>query len=109
MSDKTFFGCIDHRNAKFQGSIKDGQPNGLGIALNQDCIFALSNWKQDQLSGPSFIVFSNRDYFYGKVKNRQPDGVCVYVKASGKAIFYVNFDNRSPQKIAILDESGLLT
>jgi hypothetical protein len=35
MSTKTFFGCIDLRNAKFQGSIKNDLPDGLGIAINQ--------------------------------------------------------------------------
>jgi hypothetical protein len=34
MTEKSYFGCIDLRNAKFQGSIRDGQPDGLGLLLD---------------------------------------------------------------------------
>lgn len=47
MSEKTFFGCIDARNAKFQGSIKDRLPNGIGILLNQQFQLTIASWNND--------------------------------------------------------------
>lgn len=34
MSDKTYFGCLDFRNAKFQGSIRENTMHGIGIVLD---------------------------------------------------------------------------
>lgn len=31
MSEKTFFASTDYRNAKYQGAIKDGLPDGLAL------------------------------------------------------------------------------
>lgn len=47
MSEKTFFGCIDARNAKFQGYIKDRLPNGIGILLNQQFQLIIASWNND--------------------------------------------------------------
>jgi hypothetical protein len=71
MSEKTFFGCIDMRNAKFQGSIRNSTPDGLGIALNQDFLLALTNWKNEEPYGPSVIVFPSRNYLFGSIKNKK--------------------------------------
>jgi hypothetical protein len=34
MSALNYFGCLDFRNAKFQGSIKDNSIDGIGIFLD---------------------------------------------------------------------------
>jgi hypothetical protein len=34
MSEKTYFGCMDFRNAKIQGSIRDSLLEGIGIVLD---------------------------------------------------------------------------
>ena len=104
MMEKTFFGCIDMRNAKFQGSIRDGVPDGLGFVFDSQHLFAFSNWKIDVPYGPSLIVFPNRDYFYGKIKNRKPQQLCVYTKASGVAYIF-KFVNGVSEKIAYIDDN----
>ena len=71
MSEKTIFGCIDMRNAKFQGSIKNNTPNGLGIALNLDFLMALTTWNGEQPFGPSVVIFPSRNYLFGTIKNNK--------------------------------------
>jgi len=71
MSENTYFGFLDFRNAKFQGSIRDGDMDGIGIILDHYYLFALTNWKGSQPYGPTLVVFPNRDYFYGKIKNKK--------------------------------------
>jgi len=34
MSEKTFFGTIDFRNAKYQGAIKNGVADGLALLFD---------------------------------------------------------------------------
>lgn len=80
MSTKSFFGSIDFRNAKYMGSIKDNECNGIGITLDHMFIFSLTNWNNRLPYGPTFIVFPNREYLYGHIKNRQLNGICGYIK-----------------------------
>jgi len=34
MKEKTFLGCFDYRNAKYQGNIVDNSFEGLGILMD---------------------------------------------------------------------------
>ena len=70
MSQKTFFASTDYRNAKYQGAIKDGLPDGLALFFDHEHLFSLSNFKKDVPYGPTLIVYPNRDYLYGKIKNK---------------------------------------
>lgn len=108
MSEKTFFGCIDMRNAKFQGSIKNSLPDGIGIALNLDFLLALTNWNNQQPYGPSVIIFPSRNYLFGIIKNNKLEGLCSYLTASGET-YYINFLNGVSDKIAYLSPNGLIT
>jgi hypothetical protein len=62
---------MDFRNAKFQGSIRDNMMDGIGIILDNEYLISLTNWKNEMPYGPSLIIFPNRDYLFGKLKNKQ--------------------------------------
>jgi hypothetical protein len=36
---------IDFRNAKYQGAVKDLQPEGIGICLDEQMRLIISNWR----------------------------------------------------------------
>ena len=66
---------IDYQNAKYQGKLlnKDlGKNNtkivkgGLGILMDDQLNFVLSNWKNDKLNGKSFLINRSKNYIYGK-------------------------------------------
>ena len=83
MSEKISFGCLDFRNAKYQGFTKGKDIDGLGIVLDIDYMFSLSHWKKDVPNGSTLIVFQNRDYLYGTIINKKLSDLCVYVLSSG--------------------------
>lgn len=83
MTDKTVFSTIEMRNSKYQGATKNAKPDGFGLLLTLDHLLAITNWKADLPFGPSLIIYPNRNYLYGKIKDRKLEGVAVYVKASG--------------------------
>jgi hypothetical protein len=83
MSQKASLICIDFRNAKYQGFTKGEQIDGFGMILDNEYMFALSNWKKEIPNGNTFIVFPNRDYFYGKIINKKLADICVYVLSTG--------------------------
>ena len=65
MSDKTVLTITDMRNARYQGAIKNNKPNGIGFLFNIEHLFVLSQWRQDEPNGNTFIVYPNKNYFYG--------------------------------------------
>lgn len=73
MSGLNYFGCLDFRNAKFQGAIRDSTADGVGIFLDNEFLWVLSNWKNYVPSGFCLAVYPNRDIFYGKIRNGRPD------------------------------------
>jgi hypothetical protein len=42
--NKKYFGSIDSRNVKYQGSIRNGQYDGIGIVVDHHFMFAIANW-----------------------------------------------------------------
>ena len=52
--------------------------------------------------GPSLIVFPNRDYLFGKIKNKQLQDNCTYVTAKGET-FCFNFVNGVSENVAYID------
>jgi hypothetical protein len=53
------------------------------------------------------VVFPNRDYLYGKFKNRQLSEICCYVTASGETYFF-NFSNGASRTIAFIDANSTI-
>ena len=45
MSEKNYFGCMDFRNAKYQGLIRDNSLDGIGIVLDNEFLLSLSSWR----------------------------------------------------------------
>jgi hypothetical protein len=83
MSEKTYFGCIDYRNAKFQGLISDEKPEGIGFIFDINHLLAFTSWKNDLPYGNALIIFSNGNYIYGKIKNKKWEGIAIFSKYSG--------------------------
>ena len=69
---------IDYRNARFQGQQNNYHFHGLNAILNEDFSFFLSNWKNDIVDGPSFLIFPNDKIFYGFFKDDKANGLCCY-------------------------------
>mgnify|MGYP000872904330 CR=1 FL=1 len=57
---------IDYRNARYQGHV-DNQENrqNLGILVNDDLSFYVSNWKNNLLNGQTLVYISHGKYIYG--------------------------------------------
>ena len=55
-----YYGCSEYRNAKYQGSIKEGAPKGLGMLVDNRYVFVGGFWEDSNVNGPAFIVFPNR-------------------------------------------------
>lgn len=88
----SFLESIAYRNAKYQGFSYNSQKDGLGIILDVDFLFCLSNWKQDIAYGPCLIIFPNRDYLLGRIRDKKLQDICTYVTTSGDTYFF-NFIN----------------
>ncbi len=68
--DQSYFSYLDYRNAKFQGHLTNGQPDGVGIVIDDEFNMALTSWKGNIPTGPTLIVFPNRNYLFGKFRNQ---------------------------------------
>jgi hypothetical protein len=44
---KNYFGIIDSRNTKYQGSILNGKYEGIGALIDDLFLYAISNWKNN--------------------------------------------------------------
>jgi hypothetical protein len=83
MSEKIYLGSIDARNAKFQGAIREGVPDGLGFLFNVEHLLALSSWKGDTPQGPLLLFYPNGNHLIGTIRNKQLEGMALLHKASG--------------------------
>lgn len=61
---------VDYRNGKYQGSVASNkQRHGMGIFIDDDLTFYISNWQQNKLNGPTLIYLTHGKYMYGEWKN----------------------------------------
>lgn len=72
----SYTGAVDCRNLKYQGTLQGRTYAGIGMVLEQDFTFVVSDWKGVLPSGHTLLVLPSRDYFYGNLGNNRPDGVC---------------------------------
>ena len=56
---KNYFGLLDSRNTKYQGVIRNGHFDGIGILIDHELATVLSTWKKYTINGPSVIIFSS--------------------------------------------------
>lgn len=61
------FEIRDFRNARYQGEMQNGQPNGIGIVIDYNYLFCLAEWKDGLIDGPTFIVFPDSRIFCGRI------------------------------------------
>ena len=62
------FKNIGYRNAKFSvytPKSNDQNSTSIGILLDDMFLWALSNWEQQTLMGPTVFIYPNREIFYG--------------------------------------------
>ena len=59
---------------KFQGQVKDGIPNGVGILDYPDGDFYLGEWKNGQFHGQGTFTYTNGMKYEGEWKNGKPNG-----------------------------------
>ncbi len=69
---------LDYRNARYQGEVKNEQPNGLGIIIDYNYLFCLAEWQDGRINGPTFIVFPDSRIFCGRIYNNQLSGLCSF-------------------------------
>jgi len=108
MSDKTLFTTIDMRNAKYQGAVKQNTPQGLGFLFNLDHQLVLTHWNSEDIQGPTLLIYPNRNYLYGHIRNKRLDGIVSYHKANGQT-YHFNFINGITEKIAHDESNGVVT
>jgi len=54
---------------KYQGQVKDGKPNGLGILISPDGHKYVGEWKSGKMNGQGTETFSSGKKFVGEFKN----------------------------------------
>lgn len=73
------FGCLSYRNGKYQGFLNSSsQRQGLGIMIDDDLTFHVSNWHENKMQGPTLVYLAHAKYIYGEWKNNEPHGLNVY-------------------------------
>ena len=79
----------------------DGRVEGLGIMIDSEYLWAISEWRNEQPEGPSLVVFPNREYYWGKMVQGQPQGVGLYRLKNGDK-YVLNRVNNTQQDIACI-------
>lgn len=80
---------LDYRNGKYQGFtiqdsfIKDGlgtwQPYIIiGILIDDNYSFLLTEWKQDAIDGPFFMVYPDESIMYGFIEKQKIGEMVCY-------------------------------
>ena len=88
--------CIDFRNARYQGQIKNNKPHGIGVSIDRNHLFCLAEWKNGRIDGPLFAVYPDSKIFCGFMKGSQLSGMCCFY-LSDKIKTYLN-DNQKSDK-----------
>lgn len=76
---KMSFSCLSYRNGKYQGMLNSSlQRHGLGVLVDDDLTFHVSNWHENRMQGPTLLYLAHARYIYGEWKNNEPHGLNVY-------------------------------
>ena len=54
---------------KYQGQVKDGKPNGLGVIIYPDGIKYVGGWKNGEYHGKGTETYDNGNKYVGDWKN----------------------------------------
>lgn len=66
MHQKHSHTVIDYRNARYQGSVNQSScRHGLGIMVDDDLSFYVSQWNNNLLNGETLVYISHGKYIYG--------------------------------------------
>jgi len=92
---------LDYRNGKYQGpTTSNHQRHGLGIFIDDDLTFYISQWRQSKLNGPTLIYLSHGKYIYGEWKNNEPHGLNIY--RSGDTVLLGKFKDGLPAEKCLM-------
>lgn len=76
--DQTTVRFLEFRNGLYQGEVKNEQPNGKGILLDDYMRLYVSEWHNSQMNGRSIIFNSHSKYMYGLWQSGLPNGFIIY-------------------------------
>ena len=63
---KMSFGSLSYRNGKYQGFLNSSsQRQGLGIMIDDDLTFHVSNWQENKMQGATLVYLAHAKYIYG--------------------------------------------
>ena len=62
---------LDFRNGKFQGYANKNNLNGFGFLLDENYTFIASNWNNNIINGPTFVIFEDSTMMYGSLKDNR--------------------------------------
>jgi hypothetical protein len=88
------FSCIDFRNAFYQGQTLEARPHGLGLLIDSQLLFLLAEFRQGEIEGPVFAVYPDSKIFCGRIRDRQPSGLCCFY-LKDKIQVYMNYSSGS--------------
>jgi hypothetical protein len=64
------FSRLTYRNGKYQGTLNKGlQRHGLGVMIDDDLTFHVSNWHEGKMQGATLVYLAHAKYIYGEWKN----------------------------------------
>jgi hypothetical protein len=81
---------IDYRNVKYQGFIRELQPEGVGLGLDERMHFIASNWHEGMMDGRSVVFYGHCKYNYGEWRQGLPHGLNVF--RMGDTIVFACYD-----------------
>lgn len=82
---------VEYRNALYQGSVREMQPHGIGLLLDDYMRFYASEWNHGQLSGRSLVYCTHSSYIYGMWREGKPNG--FNVMRSGDIVLLASLSN----------------
>lgn len=88
------FSFIDFRNVAYHGQTPKGKPHGLGMLIDTQLLFLIAEFREGEIEGPVFAVYGDCKVFCGRIKSKQPDGVCCFY-LKDKMQVYMNYSQKA--------------
>ena len=75
---------------KYQGQVKDGKPNGLGIFIDRFGTMRIGNWKDGEMNGQGTETLPDGRKYVGEWKDNSKWNITFYDKDGNIIKKYVN-------------------
>ena len=95
----------DDVNKKYEGEIKNGEPNGHGILTSPYGGKHVGGWKVGKRHGQGTYSFSNGMQYIGKFRNANYNGEGILTLPDGRKVIG-EFREDKPWNVSLFDKEG---